>query len=69
MAQLEDNLTALDFEVPDDVHAELDVASALERQFPYFFFESLVQGRIHGGAVPGAGGGGRRSSSVAAAPR
>ena len=35
------------------MRAELDVASAPERQFPYFFFESLVQGRIHGGAVVG----------------
>jgi aryl-alcohol dehydrogenase-like predicted oxidoreductase len=53
IAQLEDNLTALDVEVPDDVRAELDAASAPERQFPYFFFEPLVQGRIHGGAVVG----------------
>jgi len=53
LAQLEDNLKALDFELPTELQARLDAASAPERQYPYFFFEQELQGMIHGGASVG----------------
>jgi aryl-alcohol dehydrogenase-like predicted oxidoreductase len=52
-AQLEDNLKSLDFELPAELCAKLDAASAPERQYPYYFFEPEIQGMIHGGAAVG----------------
>jgi aryl-alcohol dehydrogenase-like predicted oxidoreductase len=47
--QLEDNLGALDFEIPADVRQELDEANKLELVHPYMFFEPFLQDRITGG--------------------
>jgi aryl-alcohol dehydrogenase-like predicted oxidoreductase len=38
MAQLEDNLAALDFTIPAELNARLDEISALETPYPYYFF-------------------------------
>ncbi len=54
LAQLEDNLQALDFTLPAELAARLDRASAPERPFPYTFFGAEIQGMIHGGATVGA---------------
>ncbi len=47
--QLEDNLKALDFEIPIELSRRLDAVSHPESQFPYSYFESEVQGGLHGG--------------------
>lgn len=49
MAQLEDNLTALDFEIPAELSRRLDEASRPEMGFPYMFFSPAMQGMISGG--------------------
>ena len=49
MAQLEDNLAGLSFEIPAELRAKLDSASKLEPAHPYMFFEGVLQERIHGG--------------------
>jgi len=51
LAQLEDNLAALNFEIPHDLRARLDAVSALEAAHPYMFFEGVLQERVHGGAT------------------
>ncbi len=51
--QLEDNLGALDFEIPPELRARLDAVSAEPKRFPYTFFEPGIQGMIHGGATVG----------------
>ncbi|HWB85789.1 MAG TPA: aldo/keto reductase [Bryobacteraceae bacterium] len=48
MDQLEDNLKALEFDIPADVRAELDKASGLTLVHPYMFFDTVLQGRITG---------------------
>jgi aryl-alcohol dehydrogenase-like predicted oxidoreductase len=48
LAQLEDNLQALEFDIPAELAARLDVASKPEPRFPYMFFEDVVQSMIHG---------------------
>lgn len=53
LSQLDDNLKALDFELPPELTAVLDAASAPERHYPYYFFESELQGMVHGGASVG----------------
>lgn len=53
LTQLQDNLSALDFEIPAELLAQLDAASRPESQFPYTFFESALQGMIHGGVTVG----------------
>jgi len=53
LEQLEDNLKALDFELPAELRTRLDDASRPDRQFPYSFFDSEVQGMIYGGATVG----------------
>jgi len=50
MSQLEDNLTALEFDLPDEARARLDEASAPERHFPYIFFAGHIQNMVTGGA-------------------
>ena len=51
--QIEDNLRALDFTLPAELAAELEAVSRPERQFPYYFFESNMQGMMYGGATVG----------------
>lgn len=53
LAQLEDNLQSLDFEIPAALRERLDAASAPERRFPYTFFGPELQGMVHGGAHVG----------------
>ncbi|PWK85283.1 aldo/keto reductase [Fulvimonas soli] len=54
LAQLDDNLAALSFEIPAELRAKLDAASAPETPFPYWFFGDAQQTRIHGGAAVGS---------------
>lgn len=49
LSQLEDNLKALDFEIPTELSDRLGAISRPEPQFPYSFFEPEIQGMIHGG--------------------
>ncbi|MEM9555045.1 MAG: aldo/keto reductase [Acidobacteriota bacterium] len=51
--QLEDNLGALDFEIPADLRRRLDAVSARPKHFPYTFFGPEIQGMIHGGVTVG----------------
>jgi aryl-alcohol dehydrogenase-like predicted oxidoreductase len=53
LSQLDDNLGALDFELPQAAAAKLDEVSRPEPQFPYYYFEDAMQGMIHGGAAVG----------------
>lgn len=48
MEQLEDNLNALAFDLPEDARARLDEASAPERVYPYIFHADPIQGMVHG---------------------
>ena len=51
--QLQDNLSALDFEIPIELQQKLDAVSRPEVRFPYTFFEPALQTMIHGGATVG----------------
>lgn len=51
--QLQDNLGALEFEIPAELQERLDLVSRPETRFPYSFFESTLQGMITGGATVG----------------
>jgi len=53
LSQLDDNLGALDFEIPAELRARLEAVSAPEPQFPYYFFEPAMQGMVHSGAAVG----------------
>jgi len=53
LAQLEDNLGALDFEIPEELRRRLDEVSAPPTRFPYSFFTSEIQSMITGGAIIG----------------
>ncbi len=53
LAQLQDNLGALDFEIPDALRARLDAVSAEPKRFPYTFFGPELQGMLTGGATVG----------------
>ncbi|TKD06393.1 aldo/keto reductase [Polyangium fumosum] len=53
LAQLEDNLAALDFEIPAELRKELDQASAQPLPFPYKMFGDAYQKQLHGGATVG----------------
>lgn len=53
LSQLEDNLKALNFEIPLELQQRLEAVSRPESQFPYSFFDSEIQGMIHGGATVG----------------
>ena len=53
LAQLEDNLKSLDFQIPGELNSRLEAISRPERQFPYTFFEPSHQGMIHGGKPVG----------------
>jgi aryl-alcohol dehydrogenase-like predicted oxidoreductase len=54
LSQLESNLKALEFEIPTELADRLEAISRPDRQFPYSFFESEIQGMIHGGASVGS---------------
>jgi aryl-alcohol dehydrogenase-like predicted oxidoreductase len=49
LAQLDDNLAALSFEIPAELRAKLDAASQLDPAHPYMFFSGVLQERVHGG--------------------
>jgi aryl-alcohol dehydrogenase-like predicted oxidoreductase len=49
--QLEDNLGALEFSLPEDIRKRLDEVSAPMAIHPYVFFEPFLQGMIHGASV------------------
>lgn len=51
--QLEDNLGALEFELPSELQQRLDDVSRPASRFPYVFFEDSLQKMIHGGAAVG----------------
>jgi aryl-alcohol dehydrogenase-like predicted oxidoreductase len=53
LAQLEDNLAALDFELPAELRRKLDEASAKPPPHPYAMFGDEYQARLHGGAAVG----------------
>lgn len=53
VAQLEDNLAALDFSLPDELRARLDRLSALPATFPYTFFSPGMQAMLAGSHVVG----------------
>lgn len=54
LEQLKDNLSALDFEIPLELRARLDVVSKPDTPFPYTFFEPEIQGGITAGTTVGA---------------
>jgi aryl-alcohol dehydrogenase-like predicted oxidoreductase len=47
-AQLQDNLSALEFAIPAELRKRLDDASAIEAFHPYTFFEPFIQNRVQG---------------------
>lgn len=51
--QLEDNLGALEFELPAKLQQRLDAVSKPDVHFPYTFFEKSLQGMVHGSASVG----------------
>lgn len=53
LAQLQDNLAALDFTLPAELRARLDTVSKTPPPFPYAYFGSDIQARVTGGAVTG----------------
>lgn len=53
LAQLEDNLGALDFELPGELRTRLDAVSAPTARYPYTFFTPGMQAMLTGGAVVG----------------
>lgn len=53
LSQLEDNLKALEFQIPDELMNRLDQVSRPAAQFPYSFFGDEIQGMIHGGVTVG----------------
>jgi aryl-alcohol dehydrogenase-like predicted oxidoreductase len=51
VAQLTDNLSSIEFSIPAELRQRLDQASAPPSIHPYMFFESFIQGMIHGGTA------------------
>ena len=49
LTQLQNNLSALDFEIPVDLLSELELASALAPQFPYNFHGKQMSSMLTGG--------------------
>ncbi len=47
--QLESNLGAIEFEIPEHLRKRLDEVSKLEPAHPYMFFDEVLQDRIRGG--------------------
>jgi len=54
VSQLEANMAALSFDIPPELSARLDAASAPDPVFPYTFFENGQQKGITGGVTVGA---------------
>lgn len=52
--QLQDNLGALEFEIPPELLQRLDQMSRPQPHFPYTFFEPTLQGMVHGEAPVGS---------------
>ena len=52
--QLQDNLQALDFTIPQELLTRLNKASSPELTFPYSFFSAEMQAMLHGGVTVGA---------------
>lgn len=53
LTQLEDNLGALDFELPAGLRERLDAISAPNPRFPYTFFSDSMQAMLTGGTAVG----------------
>lgn len=53
LEQLDDNLGALDFEIPAELGQRLETISQPRRHYPYFFFTNTMQGMIYAGATVG----------------
>ena len=53
LAQLQDNLGALDFELPSELRARLDAVSARATGYPYTFFTPGMQTMLSGAAPLG----------------
>jgi len=51
VAQLDDNLGAIEFAIPAELRKKLDESSALEPVHPYNFFTPFFQGRVSGGTT------------------
>lgn len=51
LSQLEDNLKALEFQIPSELNDRLKTISQPEPQFPYYFFDPGMQGMITGGTT------------------
>jgi len=51
LAQLSENIAALEFTIPDELRRQLDEASALELVHPYTFFAPPAQARVNGGVA------------------
>jgi aryl-alcohol dehydrogenase-like predicted oxidoreductase len=51
IAQLEDNLGAIEFTIPAELRKTLEQASAIEPGAPYAFFGTMIQSRIAGGTA------------------
>ncbi len=49
LEQLDDNLRALEFEIPADLSAKLEEIGRPETVFPYVFFDTTIQSNIRGG--------------------
>jgi aryl-alcohol dehydrogenase-like predicted oxidoreductase len=67
--QLEDNLGALDFQLPAELAAELDEASRVPPHYPYDFLVPDMQGRQYGGAAVGDKPEGYRRTLRVSGPR
>jgi aryl-alcohol dehydrogenase-like predicted oxidoreductase len=50
LPQLDDNLAAIDFEIPAELRKQLDEASAIEAIHPYIFYGSNIHSMVTGGA-------------------
>lgn len=51
--QLQDNLGALDFTIPEELRLRLDTVSAMPKPFPYNFFGPELQSMLAGGVTIG----------------
>src|SRR4029077_9613800 len=51
LAQLNDNLSSIEFTIPAELRRRLDEAGALASIHPYMFFGSFIQGMISGGTA------------------
>lgn len=51
--QLHDNLGALDFEIPDELRARLDVVSMPPQSYPGWYWTDLIQSAMYGGVPVG----------------